>query len=112
MPRQTSVNLTPATERQIAALRAQGYGTTTDVIRIAIDRMAQQEGHQTMKVTNRHGVEIDFDAAVSLMDDRIREAVHADYAPCSNQKFFDVYAEKHDTVMGETWELDKPNPIW
>lgn len=39
MPRQTSVQLTEATERQVEALKAQGYGTTTDIIRIAIDRM-------------------------------------------------------------------------
>ena len=43
MPRQTSVQLTEATERQIEALKAQGYGTTTDIIRIAIDRMWMRE---------------------------------------------------------------------
>ena len=45
MTRQTSIQLTEATEAQIAALRAQGYGTTTNIIRTAIDRMAEQEGH-------------------------------------------------------------------
>lgn len=39
MPRQTSIQLTEATERQLDALKAQGYGTTTDIIRLAIDRM-------------------------------------------------------------------------
>jgi len=43
MPRQTSVQLTEATERQAAELKAAGYGSLTDVIRIAIDRMHQQE---------------------------------------------------------------------
>jgi Arc/MetJ-type ribon-helix-helix transcriptional regulator len=43
MPRQTSVQLTEATERQAAELKALGFGSMTDVIRTAIDRMYQQE---------------------------------------------------------------------
>ena len=43
MPRQTSVQLTEVTERQAAELKAAGYGTLTDVIRIAIDRMHKEE---------------------------------------------------------------------
>lgn len=43
MPRQTSVQLTEATERQIDALKALGYGSTTDIIRLAIDRMHRDE---------------------------------------------------------------------
>lgn len=42
--RQTSVNITPATDEQVAALSAKGYGTFTDIVRIAIDRMAREEG--------------------------------------------------------------------
>ena len=45
--RQTSMNLTPATEAQLDYLKQSGFGGTTDVIRIAIDRMAQQEGWST-----------------------------------------------------------------
>lgn len=41
MPRQTSLQLTEATERQVAALRS--FGTFTDVNRIAIDRMYRDE---------------------------------------------------------------------
>lgn len=41
--RRTTVNLTQATERQIEALKAQGFGTFTDVVRIAIDRMYRTE---------------------------------------------------------------------
>ncbi len=46
MPRQTSFQITEATERQINALKTQGYGTATDIIRIAIDRMWRQETFQ------------------------------------------------------------------
>ena len=41
--RRTTVNLTQATERQVKALTAQGFGTFTDVVRIAIDRMYRTE---------------------------------------------------------------------
>jgi len=43
MPRQTSVQLTEATERQAAALKGAGFGSLTDIIRIAIDRMYREE---------------------------------------------------------------------
>ena len=43
MPRQTSVQLTESTERQAAALKAAGFGSLTDIIRTAIDRMYRQE---------------------------------------------------------------------
>lgn len=51
MPRQTSIQLTEATDRQVAALKTAGYGSLTDIIRIAIDRMYQQET-RTMNSTN------------------------------------------------------------
>lgn len=43
MPRQTSFQMSEATARQIETLKTQGYGTTTDIIRIAIDRMWMAE---------------------------------------------------------------------
>lgn len=55
MPRQTSVQLTEATERQAAELKAAGYGTLTDIIRVAIDRMHQQE-RGTMSDTPKYFV--------------------------------------------------------
>ena len=48
MTRQTSMNLTPATEAQLDYLKQRGFGGTTSIIRTAIDRMAQQEGYRTM----------------------------------------------------------------
>lgn len=42
-----------------------------------------------------------YDAAVQLMDDDIREAVHRDIAPCSDLEFLTEYikrpAEKYGT---------------
>ena len=55
--RQTSMNLTPATEAQLDYLKAKGFGGTTDIVRIAIDRMATQEGTMTYtKYTMIEGV--------------------------------------------------------
>lgn len=40
------------------------------------------------KVINSYGTEINYNAAVELMDDELREEVHADLAPCTEQEFF------------------------
>lgn len=61
-------------------------------------------------VKNSYGVDIDFDAAVNLMDDDIREAVHSDIAPCSEQDFFSAYCKAHLEAFGRPWELDNRNP--
>lgn len=44
---------------------------------------------------------IDFAALVNLMDDGIREAVHRDLAPCTDQEFADVYLQR-DPALRET----------
>lgn len=41
------------------------------------------------------GSEVDFDAAVNLMDDELRERLHDELAPCSNQEFLDAYIKAH-----------------
>lgn len=43
-------------------------------------------------VKNEWGVEIDFDTAVNLMDEDIRETLNYKMAPCTDQEFFDEYA--------------------
>lgn len=43
MPTQVSMQLTDAQIRQIEALTAAGFGNRSDVVRIAVDRMYQQE---------------------------------------------------------------------
>lgn len=65
-----------------------------------------------MNVINMSGTEINFDAAVSLMDDEIREEIHADLAPCTEQEFFAAYEKAHAEKFGEQWELSKANPCW
>ena len=64
-----------------------------------------------MKVINLNGVEIDFDVAVELMNDEIREAVCKAFAPCNEQDFFTAYERAHAARFGE-WELSKVNPVY
>lgn len=49
MPRQTSFQATEATDQQLAELRDAGFGTTTDIIRLAVDRMHREEINMKQK---------------------------------------------------------------
>ena len=64
------------------------------------------------KVINSYGTEINYNAAVELMDDEQREEVHADLSPCTEQELFDEYARRHAERFGETREMDKRNPCY
>lgn len=63
-------------------------------------------------VTNRNGTKVDFDAAMGLMDDDLREKLHSEMAPCSPQDFFSAYEKVHEEEFGEEWELSKSNPVY
>lgn len=76
------------------------------------DAYAEDEDEDDGTVTNAFGVEIEFAAALALMDDEIREEIHRDLAPCTEQEFFDAYASAHEDRFGEEWELVKRNPCY
>lgn len=61
-------------------------------------------------VINFYDVKIDFDVAVNLMDDKIREEIHMNLTPCTAQEFFDAYCEAHEIKFGEEFECAKKNP--
>ena len=68
-------------------------------------------------VTNDYGVDIDYDIAVNMMDDEIREQLHEELVmqsdqDCTEQKFFDEYCKAHEDKYGEEWELAKENPCY
>lgn len=63
-------------------------------------------------VKNLSGAKIIFDNAVSMMDDDIREEIHRQLAPCSEQEFFTAYEIAHQKKFDEEWELSKENPCW
>ena len=64
------------------------------------------------KVKNEYGVIIDYDIAVAFMDGDLREQIHGELAPCTNQEFFDEYAKRHEEKFSEIWELAKENPCY
>lgn len=64
-------------------------------------------------VINRSGKAIDFESAVSLMDDDIREKLHLELdPPRTEQEFFSAYERAHVAKYGQEWELSKSNPVW
>ena len=65
-----------------------------------------------IQVENSHGTMIWYDVAVQHMDDEIREELHEELAPCTEQEFFTAYAEKHYEKHGEAFFLDEKNPVY
>ena len=65
-----------------------------------------------MKVTNMNGTEINYEAAVELMDDEICESLNFELSPCTEQEFFTAYENAHAEKYGEEWELSKENPCY
>lgn len=65
-----------------------------------------------MKVINMNGTEINYEAAVELMDDEIREDLNFELAPCTEQELFTAYEKAHAEKYGEEWELSKENPCY
>lgn len=58
------------------------------------------------KQVTLNGQTIDFDAAVNLMDDDIREELHAKMAPCTEQEFLDAYIQAHaEKFAGEEFRV-------
>lgn len=64
------------------------------------------------KVINQYGTEIDYEVAVNMMDDEIREELHAKLAPCTDQEFFEAYCKAHEEKYGEEFEMNKANPVY
>ena len=65
-----------------------------------------------INVINTNGTTIDFETAVYMMDDELRESIHAELSPCTEQEFFTAYEKAHADKYGEEWELSKENPCF
>lgn len=63
-------------------------------------------------VENKNGYAVDFEEAVNYMDDELREKLHGEISPCSEQEFFSAYETEHEKKFGEELELSKRNPVW
>lgn len=74
-----------------------------------IDNEASSASKKTevkkMEVINRDGHEINFEAAVSLMDDELREELNRELAPCTEQEFFEAYEKAHAEKFGEEFQI-------
>lgn len=46
-----------------------------------------------------------YESAVALMDDDIREAVHADLAPCTEEEFLAEYMKRHEEKFGSPFAI-------
>ena len=58
-----------------------------------------------MKKVNLNGYEVDFDACTIMMDDEIREELHMELAPCTEQEFLNAYVERHAEKFGEEFQI-------
>lgn len=63
-----------------------------------------------MTITNSFGTEINFESAVALMDEEIREEIAGTVD--TEQEFFDTYCKAHEAKYGEEFECAKENPCW
>lgn len=61
---------------------------------------------EVVEVVSVGGSWVDMDAAVNLMDDEIREALHVELSPCGDQAFVDAYCEAHKAKYGEEFEVN------
>lgn len=82
MPRQTSIQLTEVSERQSTYLKQIGFGTFTDIVRIAIERMAQTEGFSMNSKTFR-SIDLSSFEGFQFSDDvdPMHAPWHSDVAP-------------------------------
>ena len=116
MPRQTSLQLTPQMERQLEELKAAGFGTNTDVIRIALDRMHQQERMNMTTNTDTATLEQElylkgagYTTAIEIVPGGKNDGL--DYGPCVIEIVVldtdgDTIAYRYsDDSIDEDWQL-------
>ena len=78
------------------------HGTTVNaVFTAAMDEFMKQYGKEQPKMIDVKY----FDAAVELMDDELREQVHADLAPCTDEEFLREYERRHLAKFGEEFKI-------
>lgn len=49
--------------------------------------------------------EVDYDACVNMMDDDLREQIHEEMAPCTDQEFLNRYCQLHEKKFGEEFRI-------
>ncbi len=87
---------------------ARESGQSHDQAEMVASNVLQRAGYNVnarggvtiLRTVDLQGKPADFDAAVELMDDDIREALHDKIAPCSDQAFIDAYVAAHAEAFG------------
>lgn len=46
-----------------------------------------------------------WEATTAMMDDEIREEIHAKLAPCTKEEFLNAYMETHRETFGEEFTI-------
>lgn len=46
-----------------------------------------------------------YNASVMLMDDELREEIHDDLAPCTEEAFLAEYCKRHEAKFGEDFVI-------
>lgn len=54
-----------------------------------------------MRTIEFEGNKYDYEVIENYMDDEIRERLHSELAPCTEQEFFDRYIEEDPNFMNE-----------
>ena len=69
--------------------------------------MTNEERKQIAYVQDEDGRTVNYAAAVELMDDDLREQLHREMAPCTNQEFYDAYVKAHAAKYnGEKFQIN------
>ncbi len=69
---------------------------------VADDDMTYPKGEYVLL----NGDAIRYEVAVEYMDDEIRERLHDELSPCTEQEFMDAYAEAHYQKFGEEFIIN------
>lgn len=97
MTRQTSIQLIEATERQVEVLKSLGFGTFTDIVRVAVDRMYREESDMIGQITATH---------TYVIEDTLDE---------TGSPYTVVFADRHVTpnlgLYVDEWFADKDEAI-
>lgn len=64
-----------------------------------------------IKVVNKNGCEIDFEAATQHMDARIGDKVSTENPFATFQQYFTAYEEAHEKATGEEWFYPAATPF-
>lgn len=76
------------------------HGNYLDDLQEAIFK-AEGGKRKVDQVIDANGNLVNYRAAEAIMNDELREELHRWLAPCSDQRFFETYAEAHETKFGE-----------